>query len=423
MANSILVSGAEDVLKKLSDFDFVVLPGWEYPKNTSAPSKLLQALLSCFAALVSDKEIAAARRTAVPKSTQTDTLWCIALWNKWLKQRNTRTSEKLEEELSTLSPVVLQKWLCRFVLEVRKKDGENYPPETLYHIICGIFCFLKQNGQPHVDFHHRQAFCELRTTLDAEMKRLKRAGIGAKKRKAEPLTHEEEEMLWSSGVLGHHSPKALLNTVFFFNGICFALRSGAEHRQLRFRDCQIKVIRKPGEKAYLHYTEHVSKNNQGGLKGRKVEPKEVIQHENLEDPARCPVKTFELYNSLCPFNRPDDVFYLKPLSKPKPKCWFAAIAIGHNILQNLFKSMCEEANIQGLKTNHSLRVTTATRLYQAGIDEQLIMERTGHRSIGGVRCYKRTSDDQQLELSEIVAAKKVHVPTSGNSIENKQVGV
>lgn len=31
-------------------------------------------------------------------------------------------------------------------------------------------------------------------------------------------------------------------------------------------------------------------------------------------------------------------------------------------------------------TNHSLRATAATRLYAAGVDEQLIAEKTGHRS-------------------------------------------
>ena len=53
------------------------------------------------------------------------------------------------------------------------------------------------------------------------------------------------------------------------------------------------------------------------------------------------------------------------------------------------------------KTNHSLRATTATRLYQAGVDEQLVIEMTGHRSLEGVRSYKRTSDQQRETLSDI----------------------
>ena len=43
--------------------------------------------------------------------------------------------------------------------------------------------------------------------------------------------------------------------------------------------------------------------------------------------------------------------------------------------------MCAKAQIQGYKTNHSLHATVTSRLYHKGIDEQLVMERNGHRSI------------------------------------------
>ena len=46
------------------------------------------------------------------------------------------------------------------------------------------------------------------------MKRLKSQGVGSKKRKVEPLTVEDEEFLWEKGILGDHSPQALLNAVF-----------------------------------------------------------------------------------------------------------------------------------------------------------------------------------------------------------------
>ena len=43
-------------------------------------------------------------------------------------------------------------------------------------------------------------------------------------------------------------------------------------------------------------------------------------------------------------------------------------------LANTVKRLCEKGGIRGYKTNHSLRVTTATHLFQSGADEQLIME-------------------------------------------------
>ena len=355
-----------------------------------------------FAPPMSDNEVQQVKKAAVPKTTQRDTSWCINLWKEWRDDRNSRSEEQIPSDICALSPHVLQRWLSRFVLEVRKKGGTEYHPDTLYHIVCGIMRFLRQNGKPEVDFLKEEAYADFRSTLDAEMKRLKRAGVGSHKRQAEPLTQEEEELLWEKRILGDHSPQALLNSVFFFNGVCFALRSGDEHRRLRFKECQIQVVEKPGERAYLLYTEDSSKNNQGGLKGRKLKTKEVVHHENTSTPSRCPVRLFRLYNSLCPKDRPENAFYLQPLKKPKQDCWFATKPLGHNPLDNMVKEMCKAAGITGYKTNHSLRATTATRLFQAGVDEQLIMERTGHRSLDGVRSYKRTSQEQRQALSDIV---------------------
>ena len=61
----------------------------------------------------------------------------------------------------------------------------------------------------------------------------------------------------------------------------------------------------------------------------------------------------------------------------------------------------KSAGVPGYFTNHSLRVTAATRLYDAQVDEATIMERTGHRSTDGVRAYKRASEKLK-ELSSNV---------------------
>ena len=59
-------------------------------------------------------------------------------------------------------------------------------------------------------------------------KRLQGKGLGVNIKKAEVLDEEEEEMLWSSsGVLGDHSPQALLNTIFFMCDLFFALSIAA----------------------------------------------------------------------------------------------------------------------------------------------------------------------------------------------------
>ena len=43
-------------------------------------------------------------------------------------------------------------------------------------------------------------------------------------------------------------------------------------------------------------------------------------------------------------------------------------------------AMCKEAGIKEKKSNHSLRATGATALFNAGVPEKLIRDVTGHRS-------------------------------------------
>ena len=128
---------------------------------------------------------------------------------------------------------------------------------------------LQQSGKPEVDFFRDRRFSEFCASLDAEMKRLQGEGYESTKRQAEVLTEEEENSLWEKKLLGYHSPQTLLDTIVFYNGLFFALRSGQEHRQLRRSPCQIQVVKHPGEWPYLKYTEDISKNHPGGLKGKK----------------------------------------------------------------------------------------------------------------------------------------------------------
>ena len=103
--------------------------------------------------------------------------------------------------------------------------------------------------------------------------------------------------------------------------------------------------------------------------------------------------------SKCPKDRPDGTFYLKPLNNPEDRCWFCKVPIGHNVLQQMIPNLFKAAGIEGHFTNHSLRATSATRLFEAGIDEQLIMQRTGHTSTA-VRAYKRIGEKLKAVTSD-----------------------
>ena len=90
--------------------------------------------------------------------------------------------------------------------------------------------------------------------------------------------------------------------------------------------------------------------------------------------------------------------------------------VGHNTLSRTVGRLCKQAGISGCKTSHLLRVTNATRLFQSGVDEQLIVSHTGHRSVDGVRSYKRISEDQKKSVSDVLNSA-----TSGDSQTSRSV--
>ena len=214
-------------------------------------------------------------------------------------------------------------------LEVRRQDGEPYPPQTLYQICCGLQRYVREL-HPDFNFMKDLHLAGFQRTLDGEMKRLRSVGLGAKRRQAEPIQVSEENVLWEKGLLGCTTPQVLVNTMVFLCGLYFALRSGQEHRSLTFD--QLELFEPDDGPAYLLYTENASKNNTGGLAQRKVQPKQVVHHSNTSNPERCFVQLFKKYCQHCPSVKKTSAFYLTPLKKPKGDIWFGTTPIGHNTL-------------------------------------------------------------------------------------------
>jgi len=152
----------------------------------------------------------------------------------------------------------------------------------------------------------------------------------------------------------------------------------------------------------------VSKNNGGGLRTFRRPVKVTRAYELPHCRQRCPVRLYELYNSLCPSDRPDDALYLRPLQKAKKDQWFSTVPVGVNTISSAIGRMCSAAGFVGFFSNHSLRATAATRLFDAGVDEQLIKLKTGHSS-DAVRNYKRVSDSKLQSVTDVIASKSVKV--------------
>ena len=122
-------------------------------------------------------------------------------------------------------------------------------------------------------------------------------------------------------------------------------------------------------------------------------------------------------SKLPPVDFEKDWFYIKPLRHvvyDPLKAWYACQPCGKNKLSSMVKSMFAMIGVAG-KTNHSLRATGASVMFQAGVPEKIVQERTDHRSIKALRMYERTTTSQHMAVSSVLSAPKDMTFSSASS--------
>ncbi len=135
---------------------------------------------------------------------------------------------------------------------------------------------------------------------------------------------------------------------------------------------------------------------------QKISEPKTITIFPSEDRTTCPVRVFYLYHSKMPMKRKCPALYLWPRkSWAQDGVWYEDRAIDVNTLHDTIKKMCKDAGFEGNFMNHSLQSTSATHMYESGIEEQVIIEITGHRSLC-IWSYKRTSTTQKHKASEVL---------------------
>lgn len=81
---------------------------------------------------VSDKkEIEKAKKPVVPKNTQKATDWAVGVFKQWLENHNAVDEKKCPTEILDDVDENLCHWLCVFVSEILKDNGEEYTPKAI----------------------------------------------------------------------------------------------------------------------------------------------------------------------------------------------------------------------------------------------------------------------------------------------------
>ena len=313
--------------------------------------------------------------------------------------------------MEKLSPSELDTYLSKFLLAVRKKNGEKYEPTTLRGFVSSVERYLKKHRYCE-SVVTDDSFAGTRETLKSKQKQLKRDGKGNKPFEAASLTQEKIEILYSSGAFGCNSLQALINTLWYNNCLHFGLRGGKEQRDLKWGDV---VLKKDAEgKEYLEFTERQTKTRTGEnpMNRRSVK---LRMYENLTAGfERNPVFLYKLYKAKRPESCMDHSapFYLSINHTNAIKAglpglkWFKPQPMGVNKLNSLMKDCAHLAGIGTDKriTNHSARKTLVQKLQDNDIPPTQIVQIAGHKNLKSVNNYSSLREQQQQDISSILSS-------------------
>ena len=137
--------------------------------------------------------------------------------------------------LATDDPKLLCSCLCKYVLETRKDNGDPYPQCSIFLILSGLLGYMHGVNPDAFNIldHSDPNFVPLHNVLDTHFRQLHSEGVGTRPAQVENETFEEEDLFWTSGVIGLDSPRQVLHAVFYYCGLSFCLWDGDENCSLK----------------------------------------------------------------------------------------------------------------------------------------------------------------------------------------------
>ena len=291
--------------------------------------------------------------------------------------------EEEERNIENIPAAELQQLAKKFVLGVRKKNGEEYEPSSLRGFLQSVDRYLRKKGCTFSLLNDKE-FCEVQDILKKKQKQLKAIGKGNKPNSADALTDEDIEEFYRAGVLGNNTPRALLNTVWMSNCIYFGMRPGQEQRDLCWGDLELKT--NADGLRYAKFSTERQTKTRTGENTKNVRESKPKMLKNLDNNDRCPATAYLAYKQHRPpeMMADDSPFYLAVNTEvPKAgKKWFKAAPLGVNSLRSMVKNMLAASQVHSDKklVNHSTRKHLVQKLVDNNIPPNEIVQITGHKT-------------------------------------------
>lgn len=111
----------------------------------------------------------------------------------------------LEKTLDEMSDKDVDFFLARFVAEVRKQDGQDYPGKTIYEMICSLQRYLECKRDLCLIDKKDGRFSSLNSAVNFILKERAGRGLGTDTNQVECITSEHIDYRWEKGLLGSNN--------------------------------------------------------------------------------------------------------------------------------------------------------------------------------------------------------------------------
>ncbi|XP_064367468.1 activating transcription factor 7-interacting protein 1 isoform X2 [Dromaius novaehollandiae] len=324
------------------------------------------------------------------KNTHKQTGWAANLLKQWLAKNGKDPSFELVP-VSELNDI-----LREFYYTIRNHDGNTYSVASYKSMRAGLNRHLKMppyNRQ--ICLMKDKEFASANMVFVSVLKMLRMQGKDETHHHP-PIAAEDLHKIKQSGVLGLHSPLALVNKVWFDLQLHFAKRGREILRDLA-PDAFVVEKDKNGRRYAMFRYPGRGKNGE--------DPHKMGKMYDMPGDPNCPVFSLELYLSKLPPEPP--AFYLHPLKLTSEQMqeqpvWYKREPMGVNYLGTMMPRISVAARLSQRYTNHSLRTTTIQLLCEAGLGPREIMAVTGHRSESAIRHYWGAAEVRYRAWSDIM---------------------
>ncbi|XP_071891829.1 activating transcription factor 7-interacting protein 1 isoform X8 [Anas platyrhynchos] len=324
------------------------------------------------------------------KNTHKQTGWAANLLKQWLAKNGKDPSFELVP-VSELNDI-----LREFYYTIRNHDGNTYSVASYKSMRAGLNRHLKMppyNRQ--ICLMKDKEFASANMVFVSVLKMLRMQGKDETHHHP-PIAAEDLRKIKQSGVLGLHSPLALVNKVWFDLQLHFAKRGREILRDLA-PDAFVVEKDKNGRRYAMFRYPGKGKNGE--------DPHKMGKMYDMPGDPNCPVLSLELYLSKLPPEPP--AFYLHPLKLTSEQMqeqpvWYKREPMGVNYLGTMMPRISVAARLSQRYTNHSLRTTTIQLLCEAGLGPREIMAVTGHRSESAIRHYWGAAEVRYRAWSDIM---------------------